>query len=184
MEIQLQLFDSSILKPPPRPSLSNEKVLHDIATDVYQKMVKLGLADIEEDEPDEYKDDIIDIFSDAIRFGESSYQIAKSFDSRLCWEPDHDLIDFFDSVHMIAYNKLTELVNHWVAQYNIQPQFQIGQIVTFKSYDRKDRPGEIVGIYKDTARYVVYCEELGHTKAKAGTKGAVLAYEDVSEVSK
>lgn len=83
------------------------------------------------------------------RLHDSGYEYAKSLEG--CgWSPDDYLVDLLSDNWV--EQAVDELTSQWVRCLNIQPQFKLGDSVTWR---RKGEPGEIVKIDTTLAQYGV-----------------------------
>lgn len=122
-------------------------------------------------------DDAIAEMAKAMRFSSGSFELAKALEMS-GWSIDDDLLEeLLEADHrlLIAHQ---EVIAEWVLDRKIKPLRDVGAAVTV-TYRGKPLAGEITRIDPKHATYSVYCPDLGHVRAGAGTHGIVVPFEDV-----
>ncbi len=80
-------------------------------------------------EPDELQKDCNKIMEYAV-YGDDGYKFARTFDKDYGYDPDSALVEELDHIMNIWQNEFTKSVTQWVKDNNIQPQYEINQVVT------------------------------------------------------
>jgi len=108
-------------------------------------------------------------------FAWDGYRIARAL-SDLGWEPDDSLVNTLSlSIHE-AYLARDEITRQWVASEGIKPTYKVGDTVTYKG-----NICEVTKVDEQLARYLLFCEALGHVHCGLGTHGTYANFEDVSD---
>lgn len=92
--------------------------------------------------------------------------------------PDDEITRLFVNVEGKRKEVHHRLVKLWVRNECIKPAKRRGAEVTFKR-DGGTEKGTIIEVDRDTARYTVFCEHLGHKTSGMGVRGLVVNCEDV-----
>lgn len=171
-------FNDSII-PFPRPSKECGEILQKLVDLYFDKVMawlkpKYGVftpQDIEDT-----KEDINDVF--ASFSSENGYVICQQFE-KYGWEIDSELINIMDEVQHTKFNLHDDLQASWVKSNNITPQLSLNDKVKISKGYNEFVVGEIINIYRPTAKYLVFCESEGHVKSGNGTRGFIVDFEKV-----
>ena len=173
--MQLSLFQD--VGYPPRPRIYDKKVLENALDALVPRVIKWLHADNDLSN----SEDVRQHLHDAIEFEDDSRKIVNYLEDHCYWRVNRDLQDIMDNVVEDRHLAFIDLTNRWVLQNGVSPKYSIGQSVKFKNKG-KNYQGEIVSIDTSTAKYLVFCEQLGHVKKGIGTHGTYVPYEEVQIV--
>lgn len=167
---------------PPHYSLSVDKIVaNSLLPHVLTWLKSNGDDHIEEEH-----DDILEQLTESLFMHDDGYSVSKHLDEKCMWSVDSELVGILDDVGHLRYHAHESLVEGWVVQHHILPEYSVGQRVTFKKqrYEKEAVEGVITAVREKTATYLIFSEELGHVSSGTGTYGVHLAYEDVKEVTR
>lgn len=85
------------------------------------------------------------------------YELVRELESRCYWDGDRELVEIMDSADVHRTRIHGELVKQWVKDFDIKPQFAIGDRVRYREHE-----GIIANIYEKKASYIVSVPSLGH----------------------
>jgi len=164
----------------PRPKIYDEQVTATLLDMLVPKVLQ-WMKDACDDQ--EMSSEDLEILrndvAEAIDYEGDSYQIVKELERNCSWTVNRDLISVMDNVGALRHRAHDSIVEAWVTQHGISPEFSVGSRVAFK--DRTgDHLGEVTKVDTKRAQYVVFCEGLGHVRKGHGSYGTYLPYEDVT----
>ncbi len=167
-----------------RPSHYDEKMDLEIARVLLPKVLQWLKSGGGTDPTDEERHDILEQLTSACRFHDDGYEVAKELDNRHMWDSDSSLVDVLDEIVNLRHRIHEKVVEAWVQQHGVVPQYSVGQRVAFKRqlWDKEAITGEVTAVREKTAQYLVFCESLGHVRVGLGSHGTYVAFEDVEAV--
>lgn len=156
-----------------RPSRTDDLVVFGAARALFQALVDI-LPDFRDDDEEECVEQI----ASAIEHEDDGYRIGRILDQD-GWDIDMTIATALDSAAFHKMTVLNDLTKKWVNEFQIKPTLEVGTKVLVKTRFQKQAVGEIVDVRVATAEYVVNVPSAGHVKTGCGTRGLVLACEDV-----
>ena len=175
--ITLPLDTPAQPNPPPRPHRTDPAVIEATA--------RAMLPDVRAwlHEPWRYRSgprsaDILANLKEAISEEVDGYARAVVL-SRLLWSPDAELVEILHAHD--GYAEARAAVMAWVAANGIAPKHAIGDTVRCGWGREPDQTGEIVGVYAETAEYVIQTEKYRaeHPDQVRHASGYLIAFERV-----
>lgn len=112
------------------------------------------------------------------------YNMAKELESKCGYDSDSQLVSILDYAFSV-YNKiLGKKVKQWVIDCEIEPEYDLGTNVYFKKSEFSKDSGEIVGYYKEEAKYIIQTEEYKAKNPSNADKplGLLIKYEDAEKL--
>jgi hypothetical protein len=107
------------------------------------------------------------------------YRIAAQLEGH-GWTVDARLVEFMHGLVRDRYEAHRQVVRDWVIAEGIKPVFSVGDWVVFESPRRFGKvEGEIIKIFGDQAKYLVFIPSEGHVREGLGTLGTHVPFEDV-----
>lgn len=112
------------------------------------------------------------------------YKMARELEVTCSYEPDSQFVRIMDDVFATYNRVLGNKIKKWVIDCEIEPSYDLGTNVYFKTSSFSKDSGEIVGFYKEEAKYVIQTEEYKTKNPdKAGKPlGLLVKYEDVEKI--
>lgn len=162
--------------PENRPKRFSIEVVKPTARKIALKLMEL--PDMEEG-GEEIEDDVIKAVRHA--YSIDAYKIAKQLDY-LGWDVDEEIVSTIDScAHIAQTESINEATKKWIKDNNYEPRFEVGDTVMFRHPKGQEEFGEIVKVYSEMMRYLIYCEHLGHIPEGkgAGVHGTIINDEEV-----
>ncbi len=161
------------IKIPKRPSKNDDFVLLAAAETLAPLVAKWA------DEPESEIPEIAKQIADSIRYGEDGYEIAKTLESRFCYDSDSTLVEILDNAMFHISNAHQRICKDWVKAYN-PPKPVLESYVTCSSH--KDAGAGIVTRISDDGTATVCFQSKGHVREGMGTHGFICNWEDLTPV--
>lgn len=161
---------------PPRPTMHDEAAITRAAEKLLPGVLRwLHQANGKEDDrPEEILDDLRDVLDGA--FDLDGYSLAKELDSRHYWSCSSGLVDELDDAFHFSLEAVDDLTRIWVKDNGVTTKYAIGDTVHFQQRDCWHQ-GEVVSLYPDLGKMVVFVEALGHVTKGNGTTGTYVDFE-------
>lgn len=127
---------------------------------------------------------ILDELSDACACNDDGYGVARDLDNRHMWDVDSELVDILDAVAFERIKAHDRSVEAWVLREGVKPEHALGQRVQFRfqKWDKVSNVGEVIEVDERKAKYLVFCESLGHVRNGVGTHGVYVPFEETMSV--
>jgi hypothetical protein len=183
---QLQLFD---VGHPPRPQRFNHDILELLLDEIAPRAFTILGTTVTED-----WNSIRDDLQSAVEFQDEPHVIEEFLVEHCYWDASVELRALLSEIEGIRNDLHEYQVKRWVLQNGISPQYSKGQQVTFQRQEERRGDeiiwlgedttylGEIVGVFEETAEYLVFCEEFGHVRGQKDRSGILLPFEAVQRL--
>lgn len=178
--MQSKLFNIPPIKLP-RPE-SNSVTMNDIVTEMFSEIYnwlgdnRITIEDIESDFNACFSMRDIEMMD--------GYKMARELEVTCSYEPDSQFVSIMDDTFSVYHKILGSKIKKWVIDCEIEPNYDLGTNVYFKTSSFSKDSGEIVGFYKEEAKYIIQTEEYKTKNPdKAGKPlGLLIRYEDAEKL--
>lgn len=132
-----------------RPSIKDDEIIEKVAREIAPSLlewISSTSVDGSQDTIEEIIPELIDMIDST--YNHDAYDMAKYLDDEYSWSPDSDLVERLDCVDYLLRKFENEHTKEWVKFFKIQPQFKVGDLVSFNN-----KQGHIDSIDFDLAKY-------------------------------
>lgn len=167
---------------PPRPKLYDDDVTSLYLDRLVPRVMEWLRSTGDVDSSDEYMSQLRSDIAEATDHSNDGYEMARYLERHCYWECDSALVEILDGSMSLRLAAKYSLVEQWVLNNGIIPEYSVGQRVTFRNRG-KIVDGEITKVEAKRAQYIVFCESLGHVRPPTnGTTGVYVGVEDIIKV--